>query len=83
MVRLFSRLVRGGAPGEDPVDAFAPVLDEVGPSRLTARLAEAGATLVLPRREAPGLAEKLWMRDIETSQQDAAEYAADCRSDDY
>ena len=32
------------------------VLDEVGPSRLTARLAEAGATLVLPRREAPGLA---------------------------
>src|SRR6476646_5402424 len=32
------------------------VLDEVGPSRLTARLAEAGAALVLPRREAPGLA---------------------------
>jgi penicillin-binding protein 1C len=32
------------------------VLDEVGPSRLTARLAQAGATLVLPRREAPGLA---------------------------
>ena len=32
------------------------VLDEVGPSRLTARLAEAGARLVLPRREAPGLA---------------------------
>src|SRR5262249_11431803 len=32
------------------------VLDEVGPSRLSARLAEAGAALVLPRREAPGLA---------------------------
>jgi penicillin-binding protein 1C len=32
------------------------VLDEVGPSRLTARLTEAGAALVLPRREAPGLA---------------------------
>ena len=32
------------------------VLEEVGPSRLTARLAEAGAALVLPRREAPGLA---------------------------
>ncbi len=32
------------------------VLDEVGPSRLIARLAEAGAPLVLPRREAPGLA---------------------------
>ena len=32
------------------------VLDEVGPSRLIARLAEAGASLVLPRREAPGLA---------------------------
>jgi penicillin-binding protein 1C len=31
------------------------VLDEVGPSRLIARLAEAGAPLVLPRREAPGL----------------------------
>ena len=32
------------------------VLDEVGPSRLIARLAQAGASLVLPRREAPGLA---------------------------
>jgi penicillin-binding protein 1C len=32
------------------------VLEEVGPSRLLARLAEAGATLILPRREAPGLA---------------------------
>ncbi len=32
------------------------VLDEVGPSRLIARLAEAGAPLVLPRQEAPGLA---------------------------
>src|SRR5262249_60289258 len=32
------------------------VLEEVGPSRLTARLAGAGAALVLPRREAPGLA---------------------------
>ena len=32
------------------------VLDEVGPSRLIARLAQAGAPLVLPRREAPGLA---------------------------
>jgi penicillin-binding protein 1C len=32
------------------------VLEEVGPSRLAARLAEAGADLVLPRREAPGLA---------------------------
>jgi penicillin-binding protein 1C len=32
------------------------VLEEVGPSRLIARLAEAGAPLVLPRREAPGLA---------------------------
>ena len=32
------------------------VLEEVGPSRLIARLGEAGANLVLPRREAPGLA---------------------------
>jgi penicillin-binding protein 1C len=32
------------------------VLDEVGPSRLIARLAEAGAPLLLPRHEAPGLA---------------------------
>jgi penicillin-binding protein 1C len=32
------------------------VLDEVGPSRLIARLAEAGAPLMLPRSEAPGLA---------------------------
>jgi penicillin-binding protein 1C len=32
------------------------VLEEVGPNRLVARLAEAGAPLVLPRREAPGLA---------------------------
>jgi penicillin-binding protein 1C len=32
------------------------VLEAVGPSRLTARLAEAGAELVLPHREAPGLA---------------------------
>lgn len=34
-------------------------------------------------REAPDLAESLWMRDVESSQQDAGEYAADCRSDDY
>ena len=39
----------------DPVPAVA-VLEEVGPNRLTVRLAEAGAALVLPRREAPGLA---------------------------
>ncbi|HZP09040.1 penicillin-binding protein 1C [Methyloceanibacter sp.] len=32
------------------------VLDEVGPSRLIARLAQAGAPLVLPKDEAPGLA---------------------------
>jgi penicillin-binding protein 1C len=32
------------------------VLDEVGPSRLIARLAQAGAPLVLPGSEAPGLA---------------------------
>jgi penicillin-binding protein 1C len=32
------------------------VLDQIGPSRLIARLGEAGAALVLPRREAPGLA---------------------------
>ena len=32
------------------------VLDAVGPSRLIARLAEAGAPLVLPKSEAPGLA---------------------------
>ena len=32
------------------------VLDRVGASRLTARLIEAGATLVLPEGEAPGLA---------------------------
>jgi len=32
------------------------VLDAVGASRLAARLAGAGASLVLPRREAPGLA---------------------------
>jgi penicillin-binding protein 1C len=32
------------------------VLEAIGPSRLTARLGEAGASLVLPRREAPGLA---------------------------
>jgi penicillin-binding protein 1C len=32
------------------------VLDAVGPSRLLARLAEAGAPLVLPERETPGLA---------------------------
>ena len=32
------------------------VLDEVGASRLTARIAQAGATLVLPDGEAPGLA---------------------------
>jgi penicillin-binding protein 1C len=32
------------------------VLDDVGPNRLIARLTEAGAVLVLPRREAPGLA---------------------------
>jgi penicillin-binding protein 1C len=32
------------------------VLDEVGPSRLIARLAQTGAPLVLPKSEAPGLA---------------------------
>jgi penicillin-binding protein 1C len=32
------------------------VLEDVGPSRLAARLAEAGASLLLPRSEAPGLA---------------------------
>jgi len=32
------------------------VLDQVGPSRLTARLSQAGATLVLPEGESPGLA---------------------------
>ncbi|MGC2408996.1 MAG: penicillin-binding protein 1C [Methyloceanibacter sp.] len=32
------------------------VLEEVGPSRLVARLGETGASLMLPRREAPGLA---------------------------
>ncbi|HSD92860.1 MAG TPA: penicillin-binding protein 1C [Methyloceanibacter sp.] len=32
------------------------VLEEVGPSRLLARLAQAGGQLVLPRQEAPGLA---------------------------
>jgi penicillin-binding protein 1C len=32
------------------------VLDKVGPSRLTARLAQAGAALVLPAGEIPGLA---------------------------
>ncbi len=32
------------------------VLDQIGPSRLIARLGEAGASLVLPRSEAPGLA---------------------------
>jgi penicillin-binding protein 1C len=32
------------------------VLDEVGPSRLIARLAQAGAPLVIPGSEAPGLA---------------------------
>jgi penicillin-binding protein 1C len=32
------------------------VLEEIGPSRLVARLREAGANLVLPRQEAPGLA---------------------------
>jgi penicillin-binding protein 1C len=32
------------------------VLDQVGASRLSARLAQAGATLVLPEGEAPGLA---------------------------
>ncbi|HXG78300.1 MAG TPA: penicillin-binding protein 1C [Methyloceanibacter sp.] len=32
------------------------VLNEVGPSRLIARLAQAGAPLVLPKEEAPGLA---------------------------
>ena len=32
------------------------VLDEVGPNRVIARLAEAGAPLVLPKGEAPGLA---------------------------
>jgi len=32
------------------------VLDDVGPSRLLARLSEAGASLVLPKRESPGLA---------------------------
>ena len=38
------------------------VLEEVGPSRLTARLAEAGAALVLPRREAPGSGARPWRR---------------------
>ncbi len=32
------------------------VLEEVGPSRLITRLAQAGAPLMLPKREAPGLA---------------------------
>ena len=32
------------------------LLDSVGASRLTARLAQAGGTLVLPKGEAPGLA---------------------------
>ena len=32
------------------------VLEEVGPSRLLARLTQAGASLVLPKSEAPGLA---------------------------
>ena len=32
------------------------VLDEVGPSRLVSRLAQAGAPLVLPKHEEPGLA---------------------------
>ena len=32
------------------------VLEEVGPTRLITRLAQAGATLVLPKTEAPGLA---------------------------
>src|ERR1700683_247641 len=32
------------------------VLDQVGASRLSARLTQAGATLVLPEGEAPGLA---------------------------
>ena len=32
------------------------VLDQVGPSRLAARIAQAGASLVLPEREAPSLA---------------------------
>jgi penicillin-binding protein 1C len=32
------------------------VLDKVGPSRFTARLAQAGGSLVLPKGEAPGLA---------------------------
>ncbi len=32
------------------------VLDQVGPSRLAARIAQAGAALVLPEGEAPGLA---------------------------
>ncbi|MEZ5828418.1 MAG: penicillin-binding protein 1C [Hyphomicrobiales bacterium] len=32
------------------------VLDEVGPSRLLARLGEAGASLVLPKQDSPGLA---------------------------
>ena len=34
-------------------------------------------------REAPDLAETLLLRDVETAAQAAAEYAADCRSDDY
>lgn len=32
------------------------ILEEVGPSRLIARLSEAGAPLILPKHEAPGLA---------------------------
>lgn len=34
-------------------------------------------------REAPDLAESLWQRDIESSQQDAAEHAAECVNDYY
>ena len=34
-------------------------------------------------REAPDLAEKMWMSDIDSSQRAAADYAADCRDNDY
>ena len=38
------------------------VLDEVGPSRLIARLAEAGAPLVLPRQRSAGARARAWRR---------------------
>lgn len=33
--------------------------------------------------KAPDLAEKLWLSDIDSNQQAAADYAADCRDNDY